>query len=113
MDGNMTLYNVLIDSACEISKASDVQQGTHPDARREALCVSTVHEGDQEGQRLHGLEVYNEPRKMFSRDKRHSAPPSSSRCLLLSGDCLDDVSNKPVVTSELLLVSKARYDSKL
>ena len=35
-----------------------------------------------------------------------TAEGSSSRCLLLSGDCLDDVSNKPVIASEPLLVSK-------
>lgn len=102
----MDVYDILIDSACENSKASDVELGTHPDARREALCVSTVYEGDQEDQRPHGLELYNEPRNMCSRDKLSTT--SSSRCLLLSGDSLDDVSNKPVLTSEPLLVSKAR-----
>jgi hypothetical protein len=57
----MDVYDALIDSACENSKASDVELDTHPDARREALCVSTVYEGDQKCQRPHGIEVYNEP----------------------------------------------------
>ena len=99
----MNLYDVSIYCARETSKAIDVEQGTHSDARREALCVSTVDEGDQEGQRLHGL------RSIMSLGKRvleTTAEGSSSRCLLLSGDCLDDVSNKPVIASELLLVSK-------